>query len=173
MWIGLLKSNFERMPVFSVKFFFTSNINTGSHFLFYFLNQGSQGIHKPLAGEHWSRNTFFLSFCRLILYPSRGPYCVSYSLFLHLGLFLQSSLLLRHRLSLVADIVSIGCRVGFVVLHSRVFCKYRRANLFWLCPFNSEVVLFRQQYFRLKVVCVSTYFEVFVSKHLCKIHQKT
>ena len=67
---------------------------------------------------------FFMSYHPLIINPLWwGPYCVSQSL-LCLGLFTQSSLLLRCRLSLVADIVYIGCSVGYVVLvvelHSRV-----------------------------------------------------
>ena len=49
-------------------------------------------------------STFILS--SLPLYG--GGLTVYHSLFFQLGLFIQSSLLLCHRLSLVADIVSIG-----------------------------------------------------------------
>ena len=69
---------------------------------------------------------FSLYYYPLIITPLwRGPCCVSQSL-LHLGLFTQSLLLLRHSLSLIADIVSIGCSVDFGELHSSIMsmCVY-------------------------------------------------
>ena len=69
-----------------------------------------------------------------------------------LDLFMYSLQSLRHRLSLIADSTSIGCRVGWVELHSKIYERkwpstsaYHRTNLFRLhsfslrgCVFNSS-----------------------------------
>ena len=54
---------------------------------------------------------FFLSYSPLIITPQGGPYCITVPVFLA---YIQSSLKLRRRLSLVADIV-ISCSVVVVV----------------------------------------------------------
>ena len=80
------------------------------------------------------------------------PYCIPQSLLIFLGLFLYSSQLLRRRLSLIANSTSIGCRVGWVELRSRINESawpsarvYHRTNLLGLhslslrgCVFDSS-----------------------------------
>ena len=67
-------------------------------------------------------DTFFLAYSLSSFTPLWwGPYCIPQSLLIFLGLFMYSLQLLRRKLSLIADSTSIGCRVGWVELHSKIY----------------------------------------------------
>ena len=72
---------------------------------------------------------FFLSYSPFIITPLWwGPYFITVSSYL--SLFIQSLQLLHQRLSLIADIVSIGCSVGCSVVQQSILIPQVREPIF-------------------------------------------
>ena len=89
-------------------------VGCGNDIVVGIISQINVSLYKPYENQ-----IFYIFSCPLVLssLPLRGPYSITVPVILA---YIQSSLGLRHRLSLVADIFR-RCRIVVVVFLNRVF----------------------------------------------------